>query len=45
MIMFFQDEYLYGVNARYNTGYGLWQLAYGSTGTVEETEKKSEEAK
>lgn len=47
--VFFQDEYLYGVNARYNTGYGLWQLAYGSTGTVEEiveeTEKKSEEAK
>ena len=31
--VFFNNEYLYGVNARYNAGYGLWQLAYGSTGT------------
>lgn len=30
--VFFDDEYLYGVNARYNVGFGIWQLAYGSTG-------------
>ena len=33
--VFFQNEYLYGVNARYNAGYGLWQLAFGSTGEEE----------
>ncbi|MGI6295478.1 MAG: Mu-like prophage major head subunit gpT family protein [Armatimonadota bacterium] len=27
---FMRDEYVYGVRARYNTGYGLWQMAYGS---------------
>ena len=27
---FMRDEYVYGVRARYNVGYGLWQLAYGS---------------
>ena len=27
---FMRDEYIYGVRARYNVGYGLWQLAYGS---------------
>lgn len=30
--VFFSGEYIYGVTARYNAGYGLWQLAYGSTG-------------
>lgn len=30
--VFFQNEYLYGTKARYNAGYGLWQLAFGSTG-------------
>lgn len=30
--VFFHNEFLYGVNARYNAGFGLWQLAYGSTG-------------
>lgn len=30
--VFMRKEYLYGVDARYNAGYGLWQLAYGSTG-------------
>lgn len=25
--VFLQDEYLYGVRARYNAGYGLWQFA------------------
>lgn len=24
------DEYLYGVRARANAGFGLWQLAFGS---------------
>ena len=28
--VFLNDEYLYGVRARVNAGYGLWQLAYGS---------------
>lgn len=31
--VFFMDEVLYGIKARYNVGFGLWQLAYGSTGT------------
>lgn len=26
-----KDEYLYGVRARCNAGFGLWQLAHGST--------------
>lgn len=30
--VFFENKFLYGCNARYNAGYGLWQLAYGSTG-------------
>lgn len=28
--VFMNDEYLFGVRARVNTGFGLWQLAYGS---------------
>lgn len=28
--VFMQDEYLYGVRARSNVGFGLWQLAYAS---------------
>ncbi|SEN51652.1 Mu-like prophage major head subunit gpT [Gemmobacter aquatilis] len=28
--VFFHDEYLYGIRARVNAGYGLWQFAYGS---------------
>ncbi|AVL53264.1 hypothetical protein CEP88_12030 [Roseobacter denitrificans] len=27
---FFHNEYIYGVRARVNAGFGLWQLAYGS---------------
>lgn len=30
--VFYRKEYVYGVDARYNAGFGLWQLAYGSTG-------------
>ena len=32
--VFTRKEYLYGVDSRDNAGYGLWQLAYGSDGTV-----------
>lgn len=28
--VFMRDEYRYGVDARVNAGFGLWQLAYGS---------------
>jgi phage major head subunit gpT-like protein len=28
--VFFRKEFLYGVDARVNVGFGLWQLAYGS---------------
>ena len=28
--VFMRDNYRYGVDARVNAGYGLWQLAYGS---------------
>lgn len=28
--VFMRNEYVYGVEARVNAGYGLWQLAYGS---------------
>ena len=30
--VFMRDEYLYGADGRSNTGYGFWQMAYGSTG-------------
>lgn len=30
--VFFEDEIIYGVKGRYNVGFGLWQLGYGSTG-------------
>jgi len=29
-LVFSRDEFRYGVDARCNAGYGLWQLAYGS---------------
>lgn len=31
--VFMRKEFVYGVDCRDNAGYGLWQLAYGSTGT------------
>ncbi|MGC2424141.1 MAG: Mu-like prophage major head subunit gpT family protein [Nitrospirota bacterium] len=31
---FMNKEYVFGVDSRDNAGYGLWQLAYGSDGTV-----------
>lgn len=27
---FMRDQFIYGVRARYNTGFGLWQTAFGS---------------
>lgn len=30
--VFMRKQYLYGVHARSNAGYGFWQMAYGSTG-------------
>lgn len=33
--VFLRKEYLYGVDTRCNAGYGLWQLAFGSTGEVD----------
>lgn len=35
--VFFQKEFIYGVDSRDNAGYGLWQLAYGSTGETNPT--------
>lgn len=35
--VFMRKEYLYGVDARLNVGYGLWQLAYGSKQTLDAT--------
>ena len=34
--VFKNDEFLYGVRARGNAGYGLWQLAFGSKATLNE---------
>lgn len=31
--VFMNKQFIYGVDARCNVGFGLWQLAYGSTGT------------
>ena len=30
--VFMRKEYIWGIDARYNAGYGFWQMAYGSTG-------------
>lgn len=35
--VFSRREYVYGIDARVNAGYGLWQLAYGSKQTLDET--------
>lgn len=32
--VFMRKEHIYGVDCRDNAGYGLWQLAWGSNGTV-----------
>jgi len=33
--VFNRKEYVYGVDGRWNAGYGLWQLAYGSKQTLD----------
>jgi phage major head subunit gpT-like protein len=33
--VFFKDEYIHGVRARSNAGFGLWQLAWGSKQTLD----------
>lgn len=33
--VFFDKAVIYGITARYNVGFGLWQLAYGSTGETD----------
>lgn len=33
--VFWQKEFVYGVDMRCNAGYGLWQLAFGSTGEAD----------
>ncbi len=33
--VFMRDEYLYGIRARVNAGFGLWQLAYASKGALD----------
>ncbi|MGQ0529992.1 MAG: Mu-like prophage major head subunit gpT family protein [Panacagrimonas sp.] len=35
--VFNAKEYVYGVDCRRNVGFGLWQLAYGSRKTLDET--------
>ncbi len=32
--VFLNDRYLYGIRARVNAGFGLWQMAYGSRQTL-----------
>lgn len=32
--VFFSNKYLYGVDSRGNSGFGFWQMAYGSDGTA-----------
>lgn len=39
--VFMRDEYRYGVDARANAGFGLWQLAYGSKATLDEANFKA----
>ncbi len=34
--VFKNDRYLYGIRARVNAGFGLWQLAFGSKATLSE---------
>lgn len=35
--VFLKKEYLYGVDGRWNVGFGLWQMAYGSKQTLDAT--------
>jgi phage major head subunit gpT-like protein len=42
--VFFNKEYLYGVDGRSNVGFGLWQLAFGSKDTLNATNYASARA-
>ena len=33
--VFFNKEYIYGVDSRGNAGFGFWQMAYGSDGSTD----------
>lgn len=35
--VFINDDYMYGVRARVNAGFGLWQLGFGSKAALDET--------
>jgi len=35
--VFMRDQYLYGVDARANVGFGFWQQAFGSKATLDKT--------
>jgi len=35
--VFLRDEYIYGIDCRDNAGFGFWQMAYGSKGTLDDT--------
>ncbi|NEZ45130.1 Mu-like prophage major head subunit gpT family protein [Paenibacillus alvei] len=35
--VFMRKQFLYGVDGRSNAGFGFWQMAYGSTGEVDDT--------
>lgn len=34
--VFHRKEYIYGVDSRYNVGYGFWQMAFGSKATLDQ---------
>ncbi len=42
--VFWRKEYVYGVDARVNAGFGLWQLAYASKATLDATNSASARA-
>ncbi|PAL25481.1 Mu-like prophage major head subunit gpT family protein [Sphingopyxis sp. GW247-27LB] len=39
--VFLQDEYLYGVKARYNVGFGFWQYIFGSQQALDKANLKA----
>jgi phage major head subunit gpT-like protein len=39
--VFFQKQFIFGVDARYNVGYGLWQQAFASNQTLNEANLES----
>ena len=43
--VFLKRQYLYGVDGRWNAGFGFWQMAYGSTGAGTEDSGSEEQAK